>query len=470
MKKLYTRYFYYYLILFKKKNYFHSNQNSLKMAKFQYHPERIAIFAAMLALLLLLVYQIMLSRSPSKYQLMYPRTEEERLARIARFKANHERIVRNPGTPPGNKFVYVVPSINGYGNKLIAVVDAFAIALLTNSAVIIDMAEIDRYISEPMYMCLVREKNSSTANNELSYLYEPNRTYMMPAKTKVSLKRVKNLRDMYLNIPDHDRIALPGLGVSLYYELACNRKYFDTFVYYGLVRPDTVHSALAVLDSLSSNETTMSSTTKDEDIDVLYRTGYELAHSILTTFWTPVAGIQEQVDAFVAAHFRGYFVIGLQLRYFFIWWNDTETFVQCAERIEASVVRGRRGRRADTELPVRWFVLSDDDEKLQRVKSMYPGKVIHAEGLIAHVSEESADGYSRAMLDLELLARCDEMVLTGGSTFGFAGSLRSGRYPWFVNGRQEAKNATRECQKFRFSEPGFANLEYTHHYGSFYLI
>jgi hypothetical protein len=110
-------------------------------------------------------------------------------------------------------------------------------------------------------------------------------------------------------------------------------------------------------------------------------------------------------------------------------------------------------------------VLSDDEENLKRVEAMYPDKVIHAEGKISHVSK-SAVGYERALLDIELLSRCDEIVVTGGSTFGFAGSLRSGRYPWYVNGRQHAKT----CKMFKFSEPGFANLEYTNYWGSFYLI
>jgi hypothetical protein len=79
---------------------------------------------------------------------------------------------------------------------------------------------------------------------------------------------------------------------------------------------------------------------------------------------------------------------------------------------------------------------------------MFPNKVLTASGLIDHVAV-NVNGYERAVLDVELLSRCDEVIITGGSTFGFASSLRSARFPLFVNGKQGSTN----CERFTFSNP-----------------
>jgi hypothetical protein len=270
----------------------------------------------------------------------YPKTEEERQARIDWFKLNHEQIVRTPEKRV--KFCYVVPSENGYGNKLISVVNAFAVALLTNSAVIINMTEIHLYIREPLHQCF---QESRLVNNELSYLYEPSSVYMMPVvTTKVAYQAKKNLSQVYLSIPGgHDRYAFKGGGLSLYYELACNRNYFSTFLFYGLVKPGTIERARAVLDSPEFNKTST-----DEMVNTMYRVGFELAHGILQVFWQPVISIQREVDDFVDRYFKGNFVIGMQFRNEFLHRKDIELFFQCAKSIHASSrMYGRK--------PVKWF-------------------------------------------------------------------------------------------------------------------
>jgi hypothetical protein len=261
---------------------------------------------------------------------IFPKTTEEKFNRITSFKLNHEKIVR---TLQPKQFCYVVPTENGYGNKLISVVNAFVVALLTSSAVIINMTEIERHIQEPLYKCF---QESSAINNELSYLFSPERVYMMPMATKISYNPKKNLSQLYLDIPGgYDRYAFKGKGLSLYLELACNREYFNTFLFYGLVRPDTIENALTVLDSPDVYKNS------DEMVNKMYRVGFELAHSILNIFWQPVPTIQQEVDEFVTKYFEGNFVIGMQFRFEFMDWNDTELFFQCARTIYGSFQHGK---------------------------------------------------------------------------------------------------------------------------------
>jgi hypothetical protein len=256
---------------------------------------------------------------------IYPNTTEERLARLNSFKLNHERILKtlNP-----RKFCYVIPSQNGYGNKLISVVTAFLVALVTDSAVIINMASIGQYIQEPLYKCF---QENSSINNELSYLYDPQSVYDMPVSfTNVSYKVKKDLTQLYLNIPKgYDRYRFAGYGLALYYEIACNRQYFNTFLFYGLVKPSTIENALAVLDSPEFNKST------DQAINTMYSIGFEVAHNILENFWQPMPSIQREVKEFVSKYFNGHFVIGMQFRFEFLFWSDVELFFQCAKSLYA---------------------------------------------------------------------------------------------------------------------------------------
>jgi hypothetical protein len=97
---------------------------------------------------------------------------------------------------------------------------------------------------------------------------------------------------------------------------------------------------------------------------------------------------------------------------------------------------------------VKWFVTSDEEDKLSRLIANYSGKIFTSNGTIAHFVS-STKGYLRTLLDIELMSRADEIIITGGSTYGFMSSLKSGKYPLFVNGRVKAK----KCERFSFSNP-----------------
>ena len=79
-----------------------------------------------------------------------------------------------------------------------------------------------------------------------------------------------------------------------------------------------------------------------------------------------------------------------------------------------------------------------------KLKATHANRVITASGDIDHVM--SGSGYERAIVDNELLSKCDELIITGGSTFGFLSAMRMGRMPLFFNGK---RNRT-VCERMSF--------------------
>jgi hypothetical protein len=187
----------------------------------------------------------------------------------------------------------------------------------------------------------------------------------------------------------------------VFYDQACHVNFYPTFRHYGLVSDETLEKAFNIL-----NRTEI--ITNNDTLNAVYRVGVELAHNILKTFWKPKPLITEQVDQIVDKHFKSVFVIGMQFRFWYLDWNDTFAFFECAKQIENSLTNNKT---------VKWFISADDEGNIEKIKKLYPGKVITASGKVTHVEGDSS-GFSRALVDIELLARTDETIITGGSTFG----------------------------------------------------
>jgi hypothetical protein len=201
---------------------------------------------------------------------------------------------------------------------------------------------------------------------------------------------------------------------------------------YGLVSSETISKALPILNTSYIQ-------TNDVNLNAAYRVGFELGHSILRLFWRPKRFIRDQVTLFYDKHFKGDFVIGIQLRFGYLNGSDVDVFIKCAQQIEI---------RAGGEKSFKWFVSADDETGLLALKKRFPDKVLHAEGEIIHTFF-FASGYLKAVMDSELLALTDEMIITGGSTFGFVAAMKKLKYPWTVNGSVNAQR----YERFSFGKP-----------------
>jgi hypothetical protein len=271
-------------------------------------------------------------------------------------------------------------------------------ALVTNSAFIVNWEDIHKHIQEPLPNCFL---NSSQIDNRLGYLFKMNDFEVFPYLTDNSFNTNKNLSQYWqYEFDGAQLLVFENIGPT-FYDLACDTRFYSVFREYRLVSDDTLQRAFAIMNSTNIE-------TNAQTLDTVYRVGFELAHNILKIFWRPKTVIIDKVQNIFGNYFKDKFVIGMQMRFKYLERKDVSVFFECAKRIESKV-------RNKT---VKWFISGDDEEKIETIKKVFPGKVITAPGKIAHVNED-LDGFERALIDIELLARTDETIITGGSTFGY---------------------------------------------------
>lgn len=174
-------------------------------------------------------------------------------------------------------------------------------------------------------------------------------------------------------------------------------------------------------------------------INALYQVGFELAHKILSSFWTPSSYLQSLIDYHIDKYFTNYYVIGVQLELglFQSSWNDTKQLViECVETV-------RKANQVSLN-DVKPFLLTSRVEFLDWLEET-SFDFIRIDKSV-YDSQMSRNHWLKETLGLELLARSNEMIISGGSIFGFAASIRSGRFAWSMD--LSSKN---RCQMFNFA-------------------
>ena len=108
-------------------------------------------------------------------------------------------------------------------------------------------------------------------------------------------------------------------------------------------------------------------------------------------------------------------------------------------------------------MPLLRFMTSDNADILSRImrENQEIRSMIAANETIGHI-DETANGYPRTIIDVELLSRCDQLVITGGSTYGFVAAMKSQRAAYYVNGRS---NMT-ECKLHELGKPSLTDTGY----------
>ncbi len=148
------------------------------------------------------------------------------------------------------------------------------------------------------------------------------------------------------------------------------------------------------------------------------------------------------INAILSTDFKNNYVIGFQIRTFYLNINvDLNSFIECGLEIEKN--------RLSSSKVIKWCVSSDSEQTNQYLKQKYPEKIIFGEGLVGHIAEQNK-GYSRAIIDVELLSKTDILITTGGSTFGFVSSIKSNRMNYVVN-------SGKKCHLMSMRKPGFTH-------------
>jgi len=151
------------------------------------------------------------------------------------------------------------------------------------------------------------------------------------------------------------------------------------------------------------------------------------------------------INSILSTDFKNNYVIGFQIRTFYLNINvDLNSFIECGLEIEKN--------RLSSSKVIKWYVSSDSEQTNQYLKQKYPEKIIFGEGLVGHIAEQNK-GYSRAIIDVELLSKTDILITTGGSTFGFVSSIKSNRMNYVVN-------SGKKCHLMSMRKPGYTPTGY----------
>ena len=355
------------------------------------------------------------------------------------FRTQHARIMSREA-PLRLCFAGPTPDTNGYGNKLYSLVSALVVAVLSERALIVRWHGIEQYMSEPLKLAF---HNFTTHRDPFNADYNTSNltnTQQIVSNYMLDWQLNRNIDMLTSQRLDSTR-HMPRVSVktceAYFMSLCANPAHYAKLSALGLVDNQTLVEARQAL--------TWNATVHHHRLERLLRVGYQAGGRLLNAMWLPNAALAEQINHYVSNFFNGYFVIGIQLRYEFLdAHKDTDTFVRCALEIE----RLLSANESIGQREVKWFVTSDRDQYAQRLIKRFPDKVIVTEGVAGHISRISA-AYGRTILDHELLSRCDEIIYTGGSTFGFTAAMKSTRMGYHVNGRLNMA----QCKRTRLSIP-----------------
>ena len=182
---------------------------------------------------------------------------------------------------------------------------------------------------------------------------------------------------------------------------------------------------------------------------MLFRIGFEFAGTVLNKYWILKPHLRRLADAYVEREFKDSYVIGIQIRWLhgYLEDEDIEVFVRCAQSIELDLDFERRES-------VKWYLSTDELElfdtlRERRNNNTKKKKKTVLSGIGKFAVWTNPSGNERLLFDIEMLSRCDDVILTGGSTFGFIGVMKSQRIPYYVEGGRSMKR----CDKFQFSRP-----------------
>ena len=348
---------------------------------------------------------------------------------LAKYMRIHQSILGS--NDQVKKIVFSGDIREGYGNRLYTFLSSLLVAVLTDSALVVNWEGINKYIQPPISLFYVKDTRGCVGNSKKD-------TLELHAKDAwMSQKDIQSL--MATTIPEGYSKYVYKSYDAFFMEIACNPVYFDKIRAYGLASNATINDALQTVNTKSSTEADKRRT--------LFKVGYEVGGNLLNKVWTPNKRLMKIIDEFVEKEFADYFVIGIQLRYWYLMDAELYTyrFINCALQIENDLLL--KHNLTQKYKAIKWFIASDSETQLDKIVKLYPGKVLTANGSISHI--QNPDGYQRAIIDVELLSRCNEILMTGGSTFAFVGAMKSLRLPYNIDGQQVRLNPNHNTILFK---------------------
>ena len=177
----------------------------------------------------------------------------------------------------------------------------------------------------------------------------------------------------------------------------------------------------------------------------------------MNSMWIPTDSLLNEINEYVNTNFKGFYMIGIQLRYLYLNPSrDTPKFVNCSFGIE-EIARKSIKNFNEIYKGVKWFVTSDNLQFLQDLQKSYPNKILVGVGTHGHVLH-NPDSYKRSIMDVELMGKCNETIITGGSTYGFVAAMKTLKLPYYING---GEFDMKKCIKVNLGTPPKARVHPT---------
>ena len=322
---------------------------------------------------------------------------------------------------------------NGYGNRLYSMLSTWVAALLSDAAFFVrDWPWIHMYIEEPAAFAF---RINETRLGQMAW-YQNEMRQIMPAQNDWSVEKNIDLMVVY-ELPGMDAqhpVAFYDSIVANFFALCANPRHYEKLYEYGLVERETIEAA-----ALRAHNRTHYS--REQRQAAVFAVGYQTAHTLLNKHWLAKADLRRRIELAHEQHFRDAFVIGVQVRQDFFENDDMQVMMECALGVE------RRARQRDdsnssssSPIKIKWYVATDEAYVKRQISERYPGRVIFHEQDVLHRPRDHSESI---IFDIELLSRAHELILTGGSTFGFTAAIKAARMPLYVNTRQNATRCLR---------------------------
>ena len=352
---------------------------------------------------------------------------------LSEFIKRHKRIIDGE-LPP--RISYNGLLVNGYGNRVYSFISTIVIGVLTDSAVLLNTwPQVKPLVKEPLYRSFHLFNDSSEFD---VYMHAPNDTFYWPTVEYHINKSIDRL--INTTIPAFNKRIRYDQSAAGFMSICANPMYYAKLYANGLVSAKTIEDAREKI-----NNTKLA---YEERLNAALQVGFDVGSYILRTLWHPQDNLAKVVEKFYAKHFtEDTYVIGLQWRNEFMGGKyDIPAFVKCAEMIENHV-----SLKSARPPKFKWFISTEGMGIINDHLSAYKHKLIYVQykvDLEYDVWTVEIDD-QKIVIDNELLVRCNELIVTGGSTFGFLAAMKSGRLPYYLNGRM---NMT-ACKRVQLADP-----------------
>ena len=168
------------------------------------------------------------------------------------------------------------------------------------------------------------------------------------------------------------------------------------------------------------------------------RVAFHVMHRVLADLFPVAAPLRPAFEGYLARlrpEPDTYYVVGFQVRQggdtheVFLYKEDVALMWECAEGLA-------RARGVTDPSKVRWFVAADQAWVKEEAVAKFGDRVVVSDEHVAHLERGaySPSTFHGIAMDTALLAACDDLVTTAGSTFGAVSAIRGGLLPYYVRG------------------------------------